>query len=406
MKRVSVSRGVILMTIGLYILTITLFLGRHFAYAEDVRGVTEDTIKIGIIADLTGPTAVDIAAPVVAGLKLLYLYTNEQGGINGRKIKLIIEDDRFNIPLALSAFKKLVFKEKVFAICGPLQVGGSVALMGQIAKNKVPQINYGPSKKYLFPVQRYIFSCVGIYDDDIKLIFEYIFEKMKEKPSIVGIVYPDLETGKTALRASLVEANRYGIQLYEEILNVGATDATSQVLNLKRKKVRHIIIHEPPMGVVTVLRAAYRLGLSAGYYGTVLSTSEDDIEMGGPAIENFIGSHLYSAWYEDTPGTMKLRELSRKYLKKVTTIRSRFSSGGFLGGMILNEGIKNAGRDLNHETLVERLESIKNWDTQDISGPVTYNAANHQGIYHRKLYKVDRDKKILVPISGWLKSKY
>ena len=405
MRRSVLHIGYRFLVVCLFI-SILVFVSKITGYAEDVRGVTDDTIKIGVIADLTGPTAVDISAPVVASFKLFYWHTNEQGGINGRKIKLIVEDDRYSIPIAMGAFKKLVFKDKIFALHGPLGSGASIALLGQVEKNEIPQINYASSKKVLVPIKRCIFTGVGLYDDDIKLIFEHIFENMKEKPSVVGIVYPDHEVGKIAQRAALVEAKRYGVKLHQEILNLGSTDATSQVLNLKRKKIKHIIIQETPAAVVALLRSAYKLGLSAKYYGTLVSTNEDIIDMGGKAVKDFMGFHPFSAWYEDTPGTNKMRELSRRYYKKDTPYRSRLCTIGHLGGMILNEGIKKAGMDLNNKSLIGALESIKNLDTHGISGPVSYSETDHQGIETRKFYRVDMEKKIFVAISDWIRPKY
>ena len=101
------------------------------SYAGSSRGVTDSTIKIGAIFDLTGPLVTTIK-PLVEGIRNYTRYTNEQGGINGRKIKLTIEDDRYTISAAVAAFKKLVYRDKIFALLGPGSTGETRALMSQI----------------------------------------------------------------------------------------------------------------------------------------------------------------------------------------------------------------------------------------------------------------------------------
>ena len=93
------------------VLTLALvFLFDSIGYSEDVRGVTDDTIKIGIMIALTGPAAEE-AHWLYEAEKIFYRNINDTGGIHGRKIKWITEDDRYQVPPAIAAFKKLVFKD-------------------------------------------------------------------------------------------------------------------------------------------------------------------------------------------------------------------------------------------------------------------------------------------------------
>ncbi|MDY7034010.1 MAG: ABC transporter substrate-binding protein [Thermodesulfobacteriota bacterium] len=107
-----------------YVLIITGFLVCSVVsgYANEGRGVTDTTIKIGGIADHTGPVAT-ICTPIIEALKNYTRHINDQGGIHGRKIKLLMEDDRYSIPAGVAAFKKLVYKDKVLALLGPVSIG-------------------------------------------------------------------------------------------------------------------------------------------------------------------------------------------------------------------------------------------------------------------------------------------
>ena len=118
-----------------FIFVVSVFLSKTVVYcnADETRGVTNTTIKIGGIADHTGPI-VSICKPIIEAFKNHTRHVNDQGGIHGRKIKLIMEDDRYSIPAGIAAFKKLIFRDRVLALLGPVSVGETKALYNQIEK--------------------------------------------------------------------------------------------------------------------------------------------------------------------------------------------------------------------------------------------------------------------------------
>lgn len=107
--------------------------------ATESRGVSENTVKIGIIMDQTGPAA-EMGIPYTKGVKNYFRYINDSGGTNGRNVKVLIEDDRYSIPMAIAAFKKLIFRDEIFGImfCGG--TGQNTVLFDQIEDNKVPVV--------------------------------------------------------------------------------------------------------------------------------------------------------------------------------------------------------------------------------------------------------------------------
>ena len=93
------------------------------ALAEKVRGVNDSEIRIGVIYDQTGP-ATPVTVPASKAIRNHFRWVNEKGGIHGRKIKTIIEDDRYSIPATISAYKKLLLKDKVLVLMGPASSHG------------------------------------------------------------------------------------------------------------------------------------------------------------------------------------------------------------------------------------------------------------------------------------------
>ena len=97
---------------------------------------------------------------------------NYGGGIHGRKIEYVLEDDRYSIPLALSSFKKLVFKDKVFVLQGASGVGHTAAIIPLVEREKIPLIAPTGERKFFIPARKYLFSTIPWYEDQAKLAVE------------------------------------------------------------------------------------------------------------------------------------------------------------------------------------------------------------------------------------------
>ena len=393
----------------LFLSLLSLFFMIHWggtnAHAEPIRGVTDTVIKIGLICDLTGPIAGDIGLPANETISIYTRQINETGGIFGRKVKLFVEDDRYSIPAAIAAFKKLIFKDQIFALVGPVSVGGNKALFRQIDKHGVPNISVAPDEAMVRPLRKYTFMPFNLYDDQLGVIFDYILRDLKPPEIKITFVYFDAESGKVGLASVKKWCDFFDIPLNTEMINMGALDATSQVMSIKRKKPTHILIHHGAPGTALLLRDLQKFGMNTPVYGTTIALTEDTVRMAGSASRNCIGSLPFSPWYGDMEGPRKMREIILKYKPGTEKpYRSMVYTAGWVGAMTLYEGIRRAGQDLTVESLLAGLESFKDFDTKDLCGPVNFSPKNHQGLYHSKLYKADPDNGILVPITDWRKA--
>jgi len=391
-------RSVLFTLVGLF--SAAVLFGSTSVYAEKARGVTQDTINYGLISDMTGPAAADSIAfgdGVVAYLR----YISDSGGINGRKVKLIREDDHYTIPGAIAAFKKLVYRDKIFAMTGASGTGHTYALFSQFKKEKLPVNCHSLSKRVIQPVHPYVFISAPTYDDGIDVIFDYIVKDLNVKSPRIAFVYPDNEYGKTALMTARERAKFYEFEIAdEEVLNFGALDATSQVLGLKRKKVDHIVLHGAIGTAVALLRDMRKYGLKVPVFSTFVSCREEVIKMAGSAAKRYYGINYFNAWEDDTPGMNEVRDISLKLYPKKKN-RPRHYIHGWVTGMVMSEGMKRAGKDLNPESMVKALESIKDFDTKGLTGLINYSSTNHKGGKYSRLYKSDVKNVKLVPITGW-----
>jgi branched-chain amino acid transport system substrate-binding protein len=187
-----------------------------------------------------------------------------------------------------------------------------------------------------------------------------------------------------------------------EVVPISAIDVTSQVLTMKKAGITHILIHHVAPGAAAVLKDMKKFDLDVPLFGTSAACTEDVIRIGGEASKNFFGASPYSSWYEESRGMAKVREISMKYNPGAEkSYRIKSYTLGWIIPVILHEGLKRAGKDLDGEKLVAALETINNLDTKGICGPITYTPTMHYGLNYNKLFKADPKSGKLIPVTEW-----
>jgi branched-chain amino acid transport system substrate-binding protein len=383
-----------------------LFLfGVTAVYADETTGLTGDTIKVGVTSDVTGPTS-QIQTPLHTGIKTYLQHINDQGGIYGRKFKVIVEDGGYSVARDVANFKKLVYKDQIFMLFEIGSTGSGVALVSQITKEKLPTLMTSTTDFFIRPTRPYHFIEGATYEDEIKVLFNYIVNVLKVKEPRIALVRADTEHGKVGSRTFREQLEAYGLKpAGEEVVAPGAIEASSQVLTLMRAKATHVILHTTEGNAATFFREAKRFKYSPMSLGTKYACAEDAIRIVGDAAENFVATNSFSSWYDESPGMLKMREISLKYHgKKGKYMLYRHYTQGWCQAMIVVEGLKKAGKDLTRSGLVKGLESIKNLDMGGLMANATYSPTKHQGTEYCRIYKADVKNIRFIPFTDYIKA--
>jgi len=379
------------------------FVSSGAVFAGEGRGVSGKTVKVGMIMDQTGPAA-EVGIPYAKGVKNYFRYVNDTGGINGKKIKIILEDDRYSIPMAFSAFKKLIFRDRVLGImfCGG--TGQNTALFKQIQENKVPVITGSWSWTMTDPMKRYVFSPGNDNKDEVRIMMDYIVKTLKAKNPRIAIVSPDVEYGKSGVRVAEAKAKELKVKLIgREILPLGAIDATSQMLSLKRKKATHVITLTTLGATLAVLKSAKNLGFAPIFFDSFHIFADEAARMAGEGARNMYGAGAFASWFDDVEGVKDMKKATLKYYPDIEP-PNRYYVKAWISSIIAMEGIKRAGNELSPETFVDALETIKNFDMKGLTGPINYGPTDHKGNDYARLYKADIKKGYFLPVTDWIRS--
>ena len=353
-------------------------------------GVTDDTIVIGMYGPLTGPQS-SWGHPVMNGAEMIYKEINEQGGIHGRKIKVIREDGACDSAKTLAAVKKLIHREEVFMVNAGICSGPTMAAKPELVNNGVPHMLFAASLDAItYPVVRNVFTVAPTGRQDGKSIAEFVTSIPDTKR--VAIVGHADEWAKSKHDAFMEVANQAGLEIVaNETLERNITDAAAQVLAIKRANADAVVLLTYPGPTAAFLRDAYKYELKANFVGNnslidLLALAD---RVGNP---NAVQTTYVTATIIGPLGSAQLapyENMLKKYYPSDTPKAESFY--GTASAITIVEALKRAGKDLSREKFIEALEGMQDFDAGIAPCRVNFSAENHQGCQTQTIWALRGD---------------
>ncbi|MDB5752333.1 MAG: periplasmic binding domain protein [Ramlibacter sp.] len=206
-----------------------LALASGLAAAQNAsQGVSKSEVVLGSIQDLSGPIA-GFGKQVRLGMMLRADEINEQGGINGRRIKLVIEDSAYDPKKAVLAAQKLVNQDRIFAMIGHIGAAQNMAAMPvQFEKNFINFFPVTAAREMYEPFHCLKYSFAATYYDQMRTLVPKLAKE--KRATKVCTMYQDDEFGLEVMRGAEAGLKAGGMELAERTTyKRGATDFSSQV---------------------------------------------------------------------------------------------------------------------------------------------------------------------------------
>jgi branched-chain amino acid transport system substrate-binding protein len=364
------------------------------SHAADAPGVKSDSIKIGMFAPLTGSAA--IGAKALYGAAAIYKDANEKGGVNGRKIELVIEDDACDPNKAIGAVKKLIAQDEAFMIHGGWCSGTVLAAKPELTKDaSLPfMVLAAAATSISTPVQKNVFHPVATTDTVARTMVNFALSKSGSKR--IAIISHSDEWGKSHLEPALAEMKAKGVEPVETVyLERGSVDATSQTLKLREAKPDVVLAILYPAEITIYLRDAYKFGLQASTLGTQAVSLEDTAKRVGipEAIKSLYIFYPLSDTI-DSPAFQKWVEIFRKHYPNESVDTVSFIA--MSGSLAVLEALKKLGPDVTREGMVSQLNSLGTMDFGIQSAPLTFTPEDHAGIKQGKMITFKDGKPAIV----------
>lgn len=350
-------------------------------------GADSDVIKIGGIGPLSGPNST-YGISVKEGADLLAEEINAAGGINGKKVEFIFEDDQSDNTVAASAFNKLVDKDGVCAILGGVTSGTTLAIAPNSTNKKIPMITPTGTEPTITNVGG-DFMFRGCFVDSFQgeILAKYTKEKLgKTTAAVLYNSSSDYSKGIANAYKETLEKN--GGQVLE-FLSYGSdkeTDFKAQLTKIKSANPDVIILPDYYNVVGLIAKQARDMGITSQFLGEDGWESEELTKIGGTAVDGAIYINHYYA--EDTDENVK--NFVDSYTKKYNKTPDCFAALSYDTAKILVKAIEKA----NSTDGTAIRDALAGMEINSVTGNIKFNE-ERSAVKSAAIIKINGDKKEL-----------
>ena len=326
------------------------------AAAQATQGVSKNEIVIATIQDLSGPVAV-YGKQARNGIQLRVEEINEQGGIHGRKIKLLVEDNGYDPKKALLAAQKLVTQDKVFLIASHIGTPMNNAAMPIMFEKNV--INFFPlsaGREMFEPPHKLKFASVASYYDTMRTNVPKLYKEKGAKNACT--LYQDDDYGLEVVRGAEAGLKEAGLAMGEKTTyKRGATDFSSQVARLKASGCDFLVLGTIIRETIGAIGEARKIGWNPTIIGSQATYTDLIHKLGGKGMDGFYAVSTHHFPYTDLDN-QQLRHWANKYKTRFGEDPSTYSTGGYSTIDTFIKAAQKAGPNLTTDSFVKAMEAM------------------------------------------------
>jgi branched-chain amino acid transport system substrate-binding protein len=367
---------------------LSLLLGIGEARAASVPGVTDTEITIGITGPLSGPAA---AWGTIAMASEAYAtHVNAQGGIHGRKLKIVLKDDGYNPGRAVANFNEM--KDSVFAVIGTVGTAVLNANKDLVAEAGLPLI-YPLGNVQVFAKQprekvRTVFQVYPDYADEAEFLVGQAAKLEKVKK--LGFFGQNDDYGKQGLDgAKRGVAKNPGVAIVGEVFyEVTDRELGTQALKMKESGAEAVIIYATATHAAGLIKEMAKVGYRPKIFASFTLYDRD-------TMFRLLGDLWEGAYYDSAlalrgePAADKVIEIVIKNDPKLKG-REGFCVQGAANVLILVEGLKRAGKDLTREKFLAAMATIKDFTEDGLVPGITFGPDRHHGLNAVRLMRAGK----------------
>ncbi len=345
-------------------------------------GVTAREIKLGITLPMTGAASPGYNK-VPAAMKAYFDYVNANGGVNGRKITLVVKDDQYVPTQAVAKTNELILKDRVFALVSPLGTANNKAVAASVnpGKRGVPVLfvntgfsGFADTKK--FPTT---YTLLPSYVMEAKIMAEYIKDNFAGKS--IGLVYQDDDFGSDALAGFKQAGIKFATTVGYASGSQSATTAAGWVTKLKAANCDVVILFGVSSATAAGLGTAAALRYAPQWIlGSVGGDATTIRAAGVPAavLTNAVGASFLPATTDTSDEYVAL--FQSIYSKAVPG--SAFDNNVLVGmnsAFVTVQALKAAGQNPTRRSLLAAIDSKGSTFASAGLVPLNYSRTSHVG---------------------------
>jgi branched-chain amino acid transport system substrate-binding protein len=353
------------------------------------QGVTSDKILLGQAAVFSGPAA-QLGIQMRNGIQSYFALVNERGGVHGRKLELVTEDDQYESKVAPVASRKLIEERKVFALLGYVGTPTGVQHLPVTTAAKVPLVGMFTGAEALrVPMNRYVFHVRASYYDETEKIVEQVISTGGKK---IAVFYQDDAYGQAGLKGVEIAMAKRNLKIAMlGTVERNTTKVENAVKAINGAQPDAVVMISAYTSCAEFIKQMKKAGSGATFYnvsfvGSVSLANALGKEGSGVAISQVVPF----PWGTSVPVVKEYQGAA----KKAGFADYNFGAmEGFLTAKVLVEGLRRAGKNLNRETFVDAMEKMNDVDLGGFW--ISYSPKSHTGSKFVDLTIIGREGKFL-----------
>ncbi len=341
------------------------------------QGVSKGEIVVGSIQDLSGPIA-GFGKQVRLGMMLRVDEINEQGGINGRKLKLLVEDSAYDPKKAVLAAQKLVNQDKIFIMVAHIGTAQNLAAMPvQFEKNVVNFFPVTAAREMYEPFHKLKYSFAATYYDQIRTALPKLARDKSAKK--VCTMYQDDEFGLEVVRGGEAGLKTMGMEFAEKTsYKRGATDFSSQVARMKAAGCDLVVLGTIIRETIGAIAESRKTGFSPTFLGSSASYTDLIHKLGGKPMDGLYATMTVQNPYLDE-ASQQISFWAKKYKTKFNEDPTVFSVYGYNAIDSFARAAAKAGSNLSTDTFVKAMDTMTFETDMFGSAPANFTATKRLG---------------------------
>jgi len=364
-----------------------------------VPGGAQDAYVVGISAAMTGPSAVNYA-PIVEGLQLYLEHLNAKGGINGKPVRLIVQDDQGEPSRAAANAKKLVAQDKVLVLMNASLSSTYAPMVAESKRAGVPLFYAGGvCPEATFPPADPLQFCSTAYSANLDSEAAMAFIKNTAKPPVrIGFAAMAIPIARSGIAHAEKVATSLGMTAVDTQITPPPTpDYTPFATKLKDANPDWVFSWSPWVSQVRTFEALRRIGWKGNYLTFAHLNSEEELARIQDGEFYVFGTNAYLE--DNLPVHAEIRAVAARANVKYPV---SYLTEGFISGLVLEAALKKTGWPPTHAKVLAAMTNLE-VDTKGLrGGPIKWTKDNH--FRTRQYYRVwrwDPAAKRVVQVQDW-----
>jgi ABC-type branched-subunit amino acid transport system substrate-binding protein len=365
--------------------------------SDNETGVTDEVIKVGAVLPLSGPLA-QLGEDIKSVLVASFAEMNHQGGIYGRRFKLLVEDSAGNSTQTLDATRRLI-DQGVFALVANFEPGDNAALTELIKDKEVPLV--GPltlSPRLTRPPNPYIFYLFPTFADQVRTLVDFAKVTAQGKRVRLGVVYSRNNFNQDAVSGLRAQAKMYAMEIVsEQEYEAGKLKVSTAVELLKEKRASDVFFFGAAPDFKELAEEIDRAKLKTHLFSAVVMLGR-----GAFSVPASLSAQTFLAFPSALPNESEFGEFLKLTREAKVELRNpAFQSMAFAAAKILFEAAKLSGKQVDRVSFINALERLHEFKTGVIP-PVTFGPNRRVGSRTSYVVGIDVAKQQYIPLTDRL----